>query len=211
MQHGRRKYRKHVRQFLTNMNDRKYTWYAFIFQTLNFSQRTVPHSWLFTGFVSRVTRRLPLEGQELLTHPEYLSSPPVFSGVRVTRSLLFCVMFCWLLFVLFIFTIVLSVLRFTDSYYPFGIFKLFFQQYWLPTGDLFIYPFFISFASRIGSECFPLIAFFYNSVILLYQLTWYYFFLWLSAEWHHIRDVILQKKYLSKFWYSGYSIIQFIL
>ena len=40
--------------------------------------------------------------QELLTLLEHLSSPPVFSGVRVTRSLVLCV-----------------------SDYPFGIFKLF--------------------------------------------------------------------------------------
>ena len=31
--------------------------------------------------------------QELLTLPEHLSSPPVFSGVRVTRSLVLCVCF----------------------------------------------------------------------------------------------------------------------
>ena len=31
--------------------------------------------------------------QELLTLPEHLSSPPVFSGVRVTRSLVICVCF----------------------------------------------------------------------------------------------------------------------
>ena len=46
---------------------------------------------------------------------------PVFSGVRVTRSLVL-----WVCFVLFLLAIVLSVLlRFTDSDYPFGIFKLF--------------------------------------------------------------------------------------
>jgi ABC-type Co2+ transport system permease subunit len=41
-------------------------------------------------------------------------------------------MFCRSLFVLFLLAIVLSVLRFTDSDYPFGIFKLFlvvFQLY----------------------------------------------------------------------------------
>ena len=66
--------------------------------------------------------------QEQLTFPEPLSSPPVFSGVRVTRSLVLC-MFCRLLFVLLSFlAIVLSVLRFTDSYYPFGILKLFFRK-----------------------------------------------------------------------------------
>jgi hypothetical protein len=46
-----------------------------------------PHSRLITGFVTRLTRRVPLVEQELLTLPEHLSSPPVFSGVRVTRSL----------------------------------------------------------------------------------------------------------------------------
>ena len=34
---------------------------------------------------------MPLVEQELLTLPEPLSSPPVFSGVRVTRSLVLCV------------------------------------------------------------------------------------------------------------------------
>ena len=41
--------------------------------------------------------------QELLTVPEHLSSLPVFSGFRVTRSLDFCVVFCRSLFILFSF------------------------------------------------------------------------------------------------------------
>ena len=45
-----------------------------------------------------------------------------FSGERVTRSL---VMFCTSLFDIFHLAIVLFDLRFTDSDYPFGIFKLF--------------------------------------------------------------------------------------
>ena len=36
---------------------------------------------------------MPLVEQELLTLPEHLMSPPVFSGVRVTRSLDLCVSF----------------------------------------------------------------------------------------------------------------------
>ena len=40
-----------------------------------------------------VTRRVPLVEQELLTLPEHLSSPPFFSGVRVTRSLVLYVWF----------------------------------------------------------------------------------------------------------------------
>ena len=38
--------------------------------------------------------------QELLTLSEPMSSPPVFSGICVARSLVFCVMFCGSLFVL---------------------------------------------------------------------------------------------------------------
>ena len=36
---------------------------------------------------------VPLVEQELLTLPEHLSSPPVFSGARVIRSLVLCVCF----------------------------------------------------------------------------------------------------------------------
>ena len=49
------------------------------------------------------------------TLPEHLSSPPGFNGVRFARSLVFCVLICRSLFVLFLLVIVLSVLRFTDS------------------------------------------------------------------------------------------------
>ena len=36
---------------------------------------------------------MPLVELDLFTLPEHLSSPPVFSGVRVTRSLVLCVCF----------------------------------------------------------------------------------------------------------------------
>ena len=64
--------------------------------------------------------------KELLSLTEHLSSPPVFSMVRVARSVVFCVMFCISLFVLL--SIVLSVLRFTASDYPIDIFKPFLLQ-----------------------------------------------------------------------------------
>ena len=48
---------------------------------------------LTTGFVTRLTRQVPLVKQELPNLPEHLSSPPVFSGVRVTRSLVLYVCF----------------------------------------------------------------------------------------------------------------------
>jgi hypothetical protein len=77
-------------------------------------------------FVNTVILRVPLVEQELLTLMEHMSSPLVYSGVRVARSLVFCVMFCRSLFIHFLLAIVLSaLLRFTTSDYPFGIFKLF--------------------------------------------------------------------------------------
>ena len=103
------------------------------------------HSWLITGFVTRLIRRVPLVEQKLLTLPEFT---PSFSGVRVIRSLVLCVCFVdrclsfspfsfghfvacssiygfWLP-LWYLHDIVLSViLRFTDSDYLFGIFKLF--------------------------------------------------------------------------------------
>ena len=72
-----------------------------------------------------LTRRIPLVEQELPTLPEHLSSSLVFSGVRVTRSLVLCVMFCRTLFVLLSFFVWPVLLRFTDSSDPFGIFELF--------------------------------------------------------------------------------------
>ena len=69
-------------------------------------------------------------GKEQLTLPVHLSSSPVFSEVRVTRSLVLCVCFVdrCLSFSTFPFAIVLSVLRFTDFDYLFGISKLFIRD-----------------------------------------------------------------------------------
>jgi hypothetical protein len=92
------------------------------------TSRSFPQSWLIPGFVTRLTQRVSLVEQELPTLPEHLSSTLVFSGVRVTRSLVLYVCFIdrCLSFCLFSFGLVLSVLlRYTDSDYPFGIFKLF--------------------------------------------------------------------------------------
>ena len=66
--------------------------------------------------ITRLTRRVPLVEQELPTLPEHMSSPLVFSGVRVTRSLVlyvcfvdrclsFCTFFFWPLCCLFFFDI----------------------------------------------------------------------------------------------------------
>jgi hypothetical protein len=55
--------------------------------------RSFPHVWLINGFVTRITWQVPLVEQELRTLPECLSSPPVFSGIRVTQSLVLWVCF----------------------------------------------------------------------------------------------------------------------
>jgi hypothetical protein len=84
--------------------------------------RSFLHSWPITGFVIRLTRRVLLVEQEQLTFPEHPSSVPVFSGVCVTRSFVLCV--CFVDHCLSFCAIVLSVLRFTDSYYPFRLWYL---------------------------------------------------------------------------------------
>jgi hypothetical protein len=90
------------------------------------TSQSFPHSRLITGFVPRLTRRVPLVEQELLTLPEHMSSTSVFTGVRVTRSLVLYVCFLdrCLFFCTFVLAIVLSVLlRYTDSDCPFDIFN----------------------------------------------------------------------------------------
>jgi len=96
-----------------------------------FNHITVLSSFMtYNRVLIRVTLWVPLVEHKLLTPLEHLSSPQDFSGVRVSRSLILCLIFCRsllvLMFFFFLSTIVLSVLlRFTDFDCPFGIFKLF--------------------------------------------------------------------------------------
>ena len=82
------------------------------------TSRSFPQSWTSTGCEPRVTWRVVLVEQELPTLPVHLMSSPVFSGVSVTRSWVFCIVFCRLLscFVLYM---VLSVFRVTGSDFHF--------------------------------------------------------------------------------------------
>ena len=81
-----------------------------------------PHPWFIAGFLTRVTRRLPLVEQEPLTLSGAPESTPCFSVVRVTRYNVFSFL-CSVShivvypFVLFPLVIVFSVLLFTDSDY----------------------------------------------------------------------------------------------
>ena len=47
---------------------------------LSYHSRSFPHSWLITGFVTRLTRWVSLVEYELLTLPDHLSSTPVLVG-----------------------------------------------------------------------------------------------------------------------------------
>ena len=71
-------------------------------------------------FVTRLTRRVWQAEQELLTLPENLSLPLIFSEVRVTQYLVLCVCFVdrYLSYCPFLLVFVLSVLlRYMDSDY----------------------------------------------------------------------------------------------
>ena len=96
------------------------------------TSRFFPHAWLITEFVTRVAWQVPLMEQKLLTLLDHLSSPLVFSRARVAQSLVFCVALCRSLSVRFSFCLLATVLsvflQFTDSDYPFSIFKLFLED-----------------------------------------------------------------------------------
>ena len=103
------------------------------------------HSWLITRFVTRVTRRVPHVLQELLTH----EFTPVVSEVHVGQSLVFCVVYCRLSFVLlssffwplcclFFFDLRLLITPFDhcivcpsiyDFWLPLGFFKCFWKNH----------------------------------------------------------------------------------
>ena len=75
---------------------------------------------------------MPLVEQEVFILPEHLSSPPVFSRIRVAQSLVFHVVFCKTLFGLFCHCVVWPSSDFVD---PFGIFKLFIHGFYFILGD----------------------------------------------------------------------------
>jgi hypothetical protein len=107
----------------------------------------------------------------------------VLSGVRVTRSLVLYVCFVdhCLSFELFLLTIVLSVLlRFTDSDYPFGIFKLFFLRLssnisWslqLPLDSVFFHSIYFVLSLKILFFIFkyrPILKLWWSSWILIFR------------------------------------------
>jgi hypothetical protein len=67
------------------------------------TSRSLPRSWLITGFVTRLTWRVPLVEQELLTLPEHMSFTPGSYLGSCYLIVSFHCMFCRLLFVLLYF------------------------------------------------------------------------------------------------------------
>jgi hypothetical protein len=70
-----------------------YIFFFYMATTEKENNRIFQPKCLINGFVTILTRWVPLVEQELLILPEHLSSPPVFSRVHVTRSLVLCVWF----------------------------------------------------------------------------------------------------------------------
>ena len=77
------------------LNKRHMTHFIFLFivPLVVSTSGSFSHSYHITGFVTRLTRPVPLVVQELLTLHEDQSSSLVFSGVRVARSLVLCACF----------------------------------------------------------------------------------------------------------------------
>ena len=84
----------------------------------------LPNKMMFVSFNSSTTGATC--GAETANPCEAHEFSPVFSGVRVSRSSVFCIMFCRSLFVLFLFGHCVVCLTIYSPDYPFDIFKLFF-------------------------------------------------------------------------------------
>ena len=79
-----------------------------------------------------IERIKSVQQYHILTLPQHLNSLPVFNGIRVARSLVFCVAFYRLLFVIlsvFPLVIALSVLIFSAFNCSFGILKRFVEKH----------------------------------------------------------------------------------
>jgi hypothetical protein len=75
--------------WLTAMEYICHKWPRYVPLVVNTS-RSFPHPWLITGFVTRLTRRMSLVDQGLLTPPEHMRSPPVLVGFVLLDMLCVC-------------------------------------------------------------------------------------------------------------------------
>jgi hypothetical protein len=77
-------FQRHMSLSFFNHRSERWLFVCWYLYTEWVTSRSFPHSWLITAFVAKLTRRVPLVEQELLTLTENPSSLQVFSGVRVT-------------------------------------------------------------------------------------------------------------------------------
>ena len=97
-----------------------------IFIYVYWLSKQFPHQMMFMSFNNNIKGVTSEAGTATFQGwpPQFTSR--VLGGYNVAQSLIFCVVFCISLFVLFLLAIVLSVhLQFTASDYPFCIFKPF--------------------------------------------------------------------------------------
>jgi hypothetical protein len=92
---------------------------------------SVTHSCLIIWFVTRLTRRVWLVKQKLLTLPEHLSSARFVVGFVLPDLLYYVYVLLIVVCPFVLLAMVLPLLLwFADYEYPFGIFKFFFKQWW---------------------------------------------------------------------------------
>ena len=99
--------------------------YRFVPLVVSTSQ-SFPNSWLITGLVTKVTRRVSLVEHDLLTIPEHPSSPRDFSGIHFAQFLVFCIALCRSLFVVGHCVVCPSSIY--GFWFHFGIFKIFLRD-----------------------------------------------------------------------------------
>ena len=78
--------------YSTNKNDRHDITEILLkvaLNTISLNHQSIPPLLIY-DVLRRVTQRVPHVEQELLSFPEHLGSPWVFSGIRVAQSLVFC-------------------------------------------------------------------------------------------------------------------------
>ena len=101
-----------------------------------------PQSLFITGFVIRVTRRVPHVEQKLLNLPEHLIAPAVFSIDHVARFLVYCAMFCRSLSVCLCSFV--HCLVFSSLIYSLWLLLSYLQTFFYRRGEIKIWPFVIN-------------------------------------------------------------------
>jgi len=118
----------------------------------------------------------------LLTLLEHLSSPPIFSGIHVAKSLVFCIVFFRSLFVFSLLNIALFVLLQFTATDPLVSCKFFLNLQYLIYGYTFTFLFFIWFIF-LSFNSFDILGFSlcidFNILTFSFGDNWFFLFLFL--------------------------------